>query len=87
MAKTTFQQGRKPKNTRLAGKIKCGHGGYALKATHVPDSTGYFRCTQRTENKACPVYGISAKKYLSNSFSRPCRKNQRLSVLHGREEK
>ncbi len=41
MANTTFQQGRKPKNTWLAGKIKCGHCGYALKATHVPNSTGY----------------------------------------------
>ena len=51
MANTTFQQGRKPKNTWLAGKIKCGHCGYALKATHVPNSTGYFRCTKRTENK------------------------------------
>ena len=38
MANTTFQQGRKPKNTWLAGKIKCGHCGYALKATHVPVS-------------------------------------------------
>ena len=37
MANTTFQQGRKPKNTWLAGKIKCGHCGYALKATHVPN--------------------------------------------------
>ena len=27
MANTTFQQGRKPKNTWLAGKIKCGHCG------------------------------------------------------------
>ena len=51
MANTTFQQGRKPKNTWLAGKIKCGHCGYALKATHVPNSTGYFRCTKRTNRK------------------------------------
>ena len=35
MANTTFQQGRKPKNTWMAGKIKCGHCGYALKATHA----------------------------------------------------
>ena len=57
MANTTFQQGRKPKNTWLAGKIKCGHCGYALKAIHVPNSTGYFRCTKRTENKGCPGCG------------------------------
>ena len=77
MANTTFQQGRKPKNTWLAGKIKCGHCGYALKATHVPNSTGYFRCTKRTENKAVRAAGKSAKKNLSNSFSRPCRRNSK----------
>ena len=62
MANTTFQQGRKPKNTWLAGKIKCGHCGYALKATHVPNSTGYFRCTKRTENKGCPGCGKIRKE-------------------------
>ena len=62
MANTTFQQGRKPKNTWLAGKIKCGHCGYALKATHVPNNTGYFRCTKRTENKGCPGCGKIRKE-------------------------
>lgn len=78
MANTTFQQGRKPKNTWLAGKIKCGHCGYALKATHVPNSTGYFRCTKRTEKKAVRAAGKSAKKNLSNSFSRPCRRSSKI---------
>ena len=54
MMNKTFQQGRKPKNTWLAGKVKCGRCGYALKATHVPNSPGYFRCTKRAENKGCP---------------------------------
>ena len=68
MANTTFQQGRKPKNTWLAGKIKCGHCGYALKATHVPN---------RRKTKAVRAAGKSAKKNLSNSFSRPCRRSSK----------
>ena len=32
MANITFQGGRKPKNTWLAGKMKCGHCGRALKS-------------------------------------------------------
>ena len=57
MMNKTFKQGRKPKNTWLAGKVKCGRCGYALKATHVPNSPGYFRCTKRAENKGCPGCG------------------------------
>ena len=57
MTNKSFQQGRKPKNTWLAGKVKCGCCGYALKATHVPNSEGYFRCSKRTENKGCPGCG------------------------------
>ena len=34
MTNTTFQNGRKARNTWLAGKIKCGKCGYALKTTH-----------------------------------------------------
>ncbi len=71
MANTTFQQGRKPKNTWLAGKIKCGHCGYALKATHVPNSTGYFRCTKRTENKGC-VYSNTAFRISRYPAERKC---------------
>ena len=57
MMNKTFQQGRKPQNTWFAGKVKCGRCGYALKATHVPNSPGYFRCKKRAENKGCPGCG------------------------------
>ena len=88
MANTTFQQGRKPKNTWLAGKIKCGHCGYALKATHVPNSTGYFRCTKRTENKGCPGCGkICKEEFEQFIFSAMQEKFKDFQILHGREEK
>lgn len=88
MANTTFQQGRKPKNTWLAGKIKCGHCGYALKATHVPNSTGYFRCTKRTENKGCPGCGkIRKEEFEQFIFSAMQEKFKDFQILYGREEK
>ena len=88
MANTTFQQGRKPKNTWLAGKIKCGHCGYALKATHVPNSTGYFRCTKRTENKGCPGCGkIRKEEFEQFIFSAMQEKFKDFQILHGQEEK
>ena len=88
MANTTFQQGRKPKNTWLAGKIKCGHCGYALKATHVPNSTGYFRCTKQTENKGCPGCGkIRKEEFEQFIFSAMQEKFKDFQILHGREEK
>ena len=88
MANTTFQQGRKPKNTWMAGKIKCGHCGYALKATHVPNSTGYFRCTKRTENKGCPGCGkIRKEEFEQFIFSAMQEKFKDFQILHGKEEK
>ena len=45
MTNTTFQNGRKARNTWLAGKIKCGKCGYALKTTHNPSSYEYLRCS------------------------------------------
>lgn len=30
MTNKTFQQGRKPKNTWLVGKVKCGRCGYKM---------------------------------------------------------
>lgn len=73
----------------LAGrKIKCGHCGYALKATHVPNSTGYFRCTKRTENKGCPGCGkIRKEEFEQFIFSAMQEKFKDFQILHGREEK
>ena len=88
MTNTTFQQGRKPKNTWLAGKIKCGHCGYALKATRVPSGAGYFRCTKRTENKGCPGCGkIHKDEFEQFIFMAMQEKFKDFQFLHGKEEK
>ena len=88
MANKTFQQGRKPKNTWLAGKVKCGRCGYALKATHVPNSPGYFRCTKRTENKGCPGCGKIHKTELEEFIFNAMRARfKNFQVRHDREEK
>ena len=54
MTNTTFQNGRKARNTWLAGKIKCGKCGYALKTTHNPSGYEYLRCSKRADHKGCP---------------------------------
>ena len=88
MANKTFQQGRKPKNTWLAGKVKCGRCGYALKATHVPNSPGYFRCTKRAENKGCPGCGKIRKTEFEEFIFNAMRKRfKNFQVRHDREEK
>ncbi|HBG3301122.1 TPA: zinc ribbon domain-containing protein, partial [Clostridioides difficile] len=64
------------------------HCGYALKATHVPNSTGYFRCTKRTENKGCPGCGkIRKEEFEQFIFSAMQEKFKDFQILHGREEK
>ena len=88
MTNTTFQHGRKPRNTWLAGKIKCGHCGYALKATHVPNSIGYFRCTKRTENKGCPGCGkIRKEEFEQFIFSAMSDRFRNFQIRHSGEEK
>ena len=88
MANKTFQQGRKSKNTWLAGKVKCGRCGYALKATYVPNSPGYFRCTKRTENKGCPGCGKIHKTELEEFIFNAMRARfKNFQVRHDKEEK
>ena len=88
MTNKSFQQGRKPKNTWLAGKVKCGCCGYALKATHVPNSEGYFRCSKRTENKGCPGCGkIRKSEFEEFIFSAMRTRFKNFQVRHSREEK
>ena len=57
MANITFQGGRKPKNTWLAGKMKCGHCGRALKSMGNRAGTQYLRCTKRADNMSCEGCG------------------------------
>ena len=57
MANITFQGGRKPKNTWLAGKMKCGHCGRALKSMGNRRGTQYLYCTKRADNMSCEGCG------------------------------
>ena len=57
MANITFQGGRKPKNTWLARKMKCGHCGRALKSMGNQAGTQYLRCSKRTDNMSCEGCG------------------------------
>ena len=61
MTNITFQNGRKARNTWLAGKIKCGKCGYALKTTHNPSGYEYLRCSKRADHKGCPGCGTLRK--------------------------
>lgn len=47
MANSTFQGGRKAKNTWLAGKVKCGRCGYALMSVGNPTGAQYLRYSKR----------------------------------------
>jgi len=49
---------QKARNTWLAGKIKCGHCGYALIEKHFATSGHrYFICSNRMNTKTCPGPG------------------------------
>ena len=53
----TVVANRKAVNTWLAGKVKCGHCGYALMSVKTKSGKQYLRCTRRLNNKACPGCG------------------------------
>ncbi len=57
MRNKTNQANRKAVNTWLAGKVKCGHCGYALMSLKIQSGKQYLRCTKRLNNKACPGCG------------------------------
>ena len=59
MNNTTFSScDRKPKNTWLSGKIKCGRCGAALMYLKSPTSANaYFRCRKRADNGSCEGCG------------------------------
>ena len=60
----------------------------ALKATHVPNSTGYFRCTKRTENKGCPGCGkIRKEEFEQFIFSAMSDRFRNFQIRHSGEEK
>jgi DNA invertase Pin-like site-specific DNA recombinase len=53
MANPKYQAARKPVQTWLAGKIKCGNCGYALMSVRSVADMRYLRCSKRAENKSC----------------------------------
>lgn len=57
MANSTFQGGRKAKNTWLAGKVKCGRCGYALMSVGNANGVQYLRCSKRADSKSCDGCG------------------------------
>ena len=59
-----------------------------MKATHVPNSPGYFRCTKRTENKGCPGCGkIRKPEFEEFIFNAMRTRFKNFQVRHDREEK
>ena len=85
---TSFQNGRKCHNTWLAGKIKCGKCGYALKTTHNPSGYEYLRCSKRADHKGCPGCGTLRKtEFEQFIFTAMGEKFREFKLLRGGEEK
>ena len=85
LANTSYQSGRKAVNTWLAGKIKCGRCGKALKAE---GSYGrwYFRCSKRSDNKSCEGAGtLRMPDTEAFIYSSMVRKLQPLQTLTGQK--
>lgn len=77
----TIQANRKAVNTWLAGKVKCGHCGYALMSIKIQSGKQYLRCTKRLNNKACPgcgkVYTEDVEKYVYQEMVKKIRESQK----------
>ena len=67
-------------NTWLAGKVKCGHCGYALMSIKIQSGKQYLRCTKRLNNKACPgcgkIYTEEVENYVYGEMVRRLRDAQ-----------
>lgn len=88
MNNITFQNGRKAQNTWLAGKIKCGNCGYALKVARGGAGYEYLRCTKRADNKGCEGCGtIRKSEFEQFIFTAMCEKLREFKLLRGGEEK
>ena len=88
MTNITFQNGRKARNTWLAGKIKCGKCGYALKTTHNPSGYEYLRCSKRADHKGCPGCGTLRKtEFEQFIFTAMGEKFREFKLLRSGEEK
>ena len=83
LANNTFQNGRKARNSWLAGKIKCGRCGYALKVAHSPSGCDYLRCTKRSDHKGCTGCGTLRKADFEQFIFAAMRENSESSSICG----
>ena len=87
MANTTFQNGRKAKNTWLAGKVKCGRCGYALMSVGNPSGVQYLRCSKRADNKSCPGCGtLRTREFEQFIYGEMVKKMAQFHSLTGKRE-
>lgn len=88
MKNPTFQGGRKAKNTWLAGKIKCGRCGYALKSSGNAASVQYLHGSKRADNKTCEGCGtIRTSDFQDFMFSEMVKKLQEFQTLAAGDNK
>ena len=89
MNNTTFQSGRKARNTWMAGKVKCGRCGYALMSVGNSTGTQYLRCSKRADNKSCEGCGkLKTHDFESFIFGEMAKKmGQFESLIGGNEDR
>ena len=86
LANASYPAGRKAIHTWLAGKIKCGRCGKALKAE---GSYGrwYFRCSKRSDNKSCEGTGtLRIRDTEAFIYAAMVRKLKPFKTLKGRKK-
>ena len=87
MNNTTFQSGRKARNTWMAGKVKCGRCGYALMSVGNSTGTQYLRCSKRADNKSCEGRGkLKTHDFESFIFGEMAKKMSQFESLIGGNE-
>ena len=87
MNNTTFQSGRKARNTWMAGKVKCGRCGYALMSVGNSTGTQYLRCSKRADNKSCEGCGkLKTHDFESFIFGEIAKKMSQFESLIGGNE-
>lgn len=87
MNNTTFQSGRKARNTWMAGKVKCGRCGYALMSVGNSTGTQYLRCSKRADSKSCVGCGkLKTHDFESFIFGEMAKKMSQFESLIGGNE-
>lgn len=87
MNNTTFQSGRKTRNTWMAGKVKCGRCGYALMSVGNSTGTQYLRCSKRADSKSCEGCGkLKTHDFESFIFGEMAKKMSQFESLIGGNE-